>query len=185
MSQMTSGDSYREIAAELKAKAAREGSQQLASELGDLARCYLRLAAHVLRPKPNRILPAGAKEKHQAEREISHAALWMSLDVPGDVIDGPGVPAIRDRLDRLHVSAGIALDKEIGLLNRPAEHCGKRLFAAPGVFFFRSRSILMCCAFTRAYGQSRIISLEPGVSDSSKHASITPRRVLCDFGSRL
>ncbi len=41
---MTSADSYREIAAELKAKAAKQRDRQLASELDNLARCYLRLA---------------------------------------------------------------------------------------------------------------------------------------------
>ncbi len=41
---MTNADSYRKIAAELKAKAAKERSAQLASELDSLARCYLRLA---------------------------------------------------------------------------------------------------------------------------------------------
>lgn len=41
---MTSADSYRKFAAELKAKAAREPSVSLAAEWEHLARCYLRLA---------------------------------------------------------------------------------------------------------------------------------------------
>ncbi len=41
---MTTADSYRAIAAELKAKAARQRSPELASELDNLARCYIRLA---------------------------------------------------------------------------------------------------------------------------------------------
>ncbi len=42
---MTTADSYRKTAAELKAKAAKERSPYVASELDNLARRYLRLAA--------------------------------------------------------------------------------------------------------------------------------------------
>ncbi len=41
---MTTANSYRKIAAELKAKAAKERSPDVASELDNLARCYVRLA---------------------------------------------------------------------------------------------------------------------------------------------
>lgn len=41
---MTQADSYRMLAAELKAKAAKEANTSLASEWQHLARCYLRLA---------------------------------------------------------------------------------------------------------------------------------------------
>lgn len=41
---MTTADSYRQTAAELKVKAGEERSPKLASELENLARCYLRLA---------------------------------------------------------------------------------------------------------------------------------------------
>ena len=41
---MSTADSYRALAAELKAKAAKEGSATLASEYEHLARAYLRLA---------------------------------------------------------------------------------------------------------------------------------------------
>jgi hypothetical protein len=42
---MSTADSYRKIAAELKARAAKERSADVASELDNLARCYLRLAS--------------------------------------------------------------------------------------------------------------------------------------------
>lgn len=42
---MHTADSYRKIAAELQARAANERSAGVASELDNLARCYLRLAA--------------------------------------------------------------------------------------------------------------------------------------------
>lgn len=42
--EMSSANSYRKIAAELSARAAREPDAKLASEWGHLARCYLRLA---------------------------------------------------------------------------------------------------------------------------------------------
>jgi hypothetical protein len=41
---MRTADSYRKTAAELKVKAGKERSPKLASELENLARCYLRLA---------------------------------------------------------------------------------------------------------------------------------------------
>lgn len=41
---MTPADSYRKLAVELKAKAAKETSPDLACEWDHLARCYLRLA---------------------------------------------------------------------------------------------------------------------------------------------
>lgn len=41
---MTQADSYRMLAAQLKAKAAKEANASLASEWEHLARCYLRLA---------------------------------------------------------------------------------------------------------------------------------------------
>ena len=41
---MTTADSYRKLAAELKAKAAKEANRAQASEWEHLARCYLRLA---------------------------------------------------------------------------------------------------------------------------------------------
>jgi hypothetical protein len=41
---MTPSDSYRKIAAELKAKAATEQNVRLAAEWSHLARCYIRLA---------------------------------------------------------------------------------------------------------------------------------------------
>ena len=41
---MTAGDSYRKLAAELRAKAKRETSVHVALELEHLALCYLRLA---------------------------------------------------------------------------------------------------------------------------------------------
>ncbi|HEV2630808.1 MAG TPA: hypothetical protein VGV41_19465 [Pseudolabrys sp.] len=41
---MTAADSYRKLAAQLRAKAANERSAGLASELNHLAWCYLRLA---------------------------------------------------------------------------------------------------------------------------------------------
>lgn len=41
---MSTAESYRKIAAELRAKAANEPNATLASEWNHLARCYLRLA---------------------------------------------------------------------------------------------------------------------------------------------
>jgi hypothetical protein len=41
---MNPADQYRKIAAELRAKAAREKNGRLATEWAHLARCYLRLA---------------------------------------------------------------------------------------------------------------------------------------------
>ncbi len=41
---MTSAEQYRKIAAELRAKAARESNRRLSAEWDHLARCYLRLA---------------------------------------------------------------------------------------------------------------------------------------------
>ncbi len=41
---MTPADQYRKIAAELWAKAGKEQNEQLVTEWGSLARCYLRLA---------------------------------------------------------------------------------------------------------------------------------------------
>jgi hypothetical protein len=41
---MTTADSYRTMAAELKARAANEASSRMAPEWEHLARCYIRLA---------------------------------------------------------------------------------------------------------------------------------------------
>ena len=42
--RMTPADTYRKLAAELKAKAANEANSTLAAEWDHLAQCYLRLA---------------------------------------------------------------------------------------------------------------------------------------------
>ena len=42
--RMSSSDSYRKIAAELRAKALRAPSDKAAADLDNLARCYIRLA---------------------------------------------------------------------------------------------------------------------------------------------
>jgi hypothetical protein len=55
---MTTADSYRNIAVELKAKAEKERSQELASDLKNLALCYLRLAEQA---EANRLLDMSAK----------------------------------------------------------------------------------------------------------------------------
>ena len=43
-SEMTPSDQYRKIAAQLRAKAAREPNRRLAAEWDHLARCYVRLS---------------------------------------------------------------------------------------------------------------------------------------------
>jgi hypothetical protein len=62
---MTTADSYRNIAVELKAKAVKGRSQELASALENLALCYLRLAEQA---ETNRLLHDVAAEVHPKNR---------------------------------------------------------------------------------------------------------------------
>jgi hypothetical protein len=55
---MSSADSYRKVAAELRARALRAPSDKAAADLDNLARCYIRLAEQA---DQNRLLDVSAE----------------------------------------------------------------------------------------------------------------------------
>jgi hypothetical protein len=60
----------------------------------------------------------------------------------------------------------------------------RRLFAAPGLSFFKSRSVLTVCDVSRCSGQKPAGLPSFAIDVSAKHDSMTPRRMRCERASR-